>query len=66
PLEDFMREQHGPGLYEIPGEAVRSVILGSRIDAETEGWLRALVARMRRGVAIRQASLAGDGRVTIS
>lgn len=62
----FMRDQHGPGHYSIPSEAVRSVILGHRISGEDEAWLRALIEGFPAAPTIRRASLARDGTITIA
>lgn len=36
----FMENQHGSGYYSFPPEAIRSVILGTRIDPDVENWVR--------------------------
>jgi hypothetical protein len=64
-IESFMRDQHGPGYYSIPPEAVRSVILGSRISAENEGWIRSLIEGASRSIMVRRASITRDGVVSI-
>lgn len=62
--EDFMRSQSGPGYYIIPPGTVTAVILGHGMPVADAAYVRELVARAP-GVAIRQASLARNGSVTI-
>lgn len=53
-VRSFMRSQHGSGYYSFPPEALRSIILGSRIDPAVERWLREILEKGRPDVAIRK------------
>jgi hypothetical protein len=64
-LESFMRDQHGPGHYSFPPEAIRSVILGSRLSGENEKWLRSVLGRATHKVPIRRASIGRDGIMAV-
>lgn len=61
----FIEDQHGSGYYSFPVEAIRSVILGSRVEAEVESWLQAVIRRSARIIPVRRASITSDGLVTI-
>jgi len=64
-LESFIRVQHGPGHYALAPEAIRGVILGSRVSSENEAWLQSVLDRIPREIPIRRASIARSGVVTL-
>ncbi len=64
-IEQFIRGQHGPGYYPIAPEAIRGVILGSRLAPDVEVWLRSVVDRAFRPIAIRRAAIDRNGAVTV-
>ena len=61
----FIEDQHGPGHYSFPPDAIRCIILGSSIGAEDESWLHTIIDRSSREIPIKQASMARNGIVTI-
>lgn len=63
--QSFMRDQHGPGYYSFPIEAIRSLILGSRITTENEAWLRSILEHCPTAIPIRRARIAKDNVVTV-
>jgi hypothetical protein len=65
-LAAFMQSQHGPGYYSFPPGAIRSLIIGSSVIAEGESWLRSVIEKAPRAIAIRRASLARDGTMTVA
>jgi Protein of unknown function (DUF2971) len=64
-LHSFMRDQHGPGYYSFPAEAIRSVILGRRVEENIETWLKTVIDRAPQAIAIKRATISRDGMVTI-
>lgn len=50
----FIQSQHGPGYYRFPIEAIRSVILGSRIEPNVEIWLRGVLASADHPIEIKR------------
>jgi DUF2971 family protein len=53
----FLRAQNGPGLYDIPASAVRRVLLGVRMSAEDETWVRSVVLRRAGSVQVVRTAL---------
>ncbi|MGA7949410.1 MAG: DUF2971 domain-containing protein [Thiobacillaceae bacterium] len=53
-LRTFLKSQNGPGYYDFPREAIRSVILGSRIEPSAEEWLREMLARAYAPISIKR------------
>ena len=64
-VEPFIRSAHGPGYYEFPSEALKSVMLGARTMRDDEAWLGGIVGAMTRPIPIRRAQLAPDGLIAI-
>jgi Protein of unknown function (DUF2971) len=64
-LRSFKRDQHGPGYYSFPADAIRSVILGSRVGRDVESWLRTVIDRAPQAIAVKRAIISRDGMVTI-
>jgi hypothetical protein len=64
--QTFMGDQHGPGYYSFPSQAIRSVILGQKASVETESWLREVVERAPSHISIKRASVSNSGVVTVS
>jgi hypothetical protein len=65
-LARFMRDQHGPRYYSFPAEAVPSVVLGSRIAADVEAWLRGVLNQRPGALPLRRAVITSDRTITVA
>lgn len=61
----FIENQHGPGYYSFPVGAVRSVILGSRLQGDAEDWLGTVIPRAPAAITVRRATLTWEGASTV-
>lgn len=48
----FLQNQHGPGYYSVPPDAIRRVLLGSRISGEDAQWVGDVITQSGLPIAI--------------
>jgi Protein of unknown function (DUF2971) len=65
PLESFMRNLHGPGKYDFPAGAIKSVILGARVHPDMEVWINSVIQKASNPIAIKRTAIERNGTVRI-
>ncbi|MEQ1599605.1 MAG: DUF2971 domain-containing protein [Methylotenera sp.] len=64
-VESFMRNLHGPGKYDFPASAVKSVIVGANVSTDTITWLNSVIEQASNPIKIRHAEIERNGAVKI-
>lgn len=62
-LASFMRDQHGPGYYSFPPEAIRCIILGPSMKPDMETWLRSVLGNRPMPTKIKCMKSTRNGQI---